>query len=324
MAPFAVAVCQMPVYTVNELEPAYDTIKRNALKVARAIDVLCRETDTPPRLIAFPALVLSGMGLNYSRRAESGYQSPVYFEPAYPGSAAIDLQAGDQRLQPIVDACTRYDCYVSLSGVEKSAAFGGRHFHSAFVLGPSGLALRSPKVHARSRAGITLLADFYEEYVAVFGEDAIFPVTDTPYGRIACLVETEILVPETARVLAARGAQVVLHSSANVGRPTDPPVEAIRTALACIHAQFWVSASSAYEITAFSDQTAVSNTPGGSLIVAPDGRVLARIDGPAEASATAMIDLEAIAVRRGLRYDAGTIVSPHVLRLLDKLTPVPA
>src|SRR5579872_1176678 len=206
MAPFAVAVYQMPVYTVNELEPAHETIKRNALKVARAIERLCRDTDSPPRLIAFPALVLSGMGLNYSRMAESGYQSPAYFEPVYPGSAAIDLLGGDARMQPIVDACARYDCYVALSGVEQTAALPDRHFHSAFVLGPHGLALRSPKVHARSRAGITLLADFYDEYVAIFGDDAIFPVTETPYGRIACLVETEILVPETARVLAARGA----------------------------------------------------------------------------------------------------------------------
>jgi hypothetical protein len=79
-----------------------------------------------------------------------------------------------------------------------------------------------------------------------------------------------------------------------------------------------------FAVAVFTDATEVANTPGGSLIVSPDGKVLVRIDGPAEASVTTIIDLEAIAERRGHRYDAGTIVSPHVLRLLDKLTPVPA
>jgi predicted amidohydrolase len=49
--------------------------------------------------------------------------------------------------------------------------------------------------------------------------DGLLPVVDTELGRIGMLACGEILVPESARVLMLRGAEVLLH-------PNEPYSEA--------------------------------------------------------------------------------------------------
>ena len=75
---------------------------------------------------------------------------------------------------------------------------GGKIFNTAALIAPDGrIAGRYSKSHSSS--GVDLLE---------FGAD--FPVFDTPLGRIGLLICFDRQVPETARVLALKGAEMIL------------------------------------------------------------------------------------------------------------------
>ena len=65
--------------------------------------------------------------------------------------------------------------------------------------------------------------DVLSQYRDVYGDDGLFPVADTPLGRLACVAPEEILYPEVARALATHGAELILHSSSEVGSPRATP-----------------------------------------------------------------------------------------------------
>lgn len=56
----------------------------------------------------------------------------------------------------------------------------------------------------------------FERFVEVFGEDAIFPVVDTPIGRLGVMVCGFIQNPEVARALALKGVEVLIHPTAEI------------------------------------------------------------------------------------------------------------
>lgn len=58
-----------------------------------------------------------------------------------------------------------------------------------------------------------------EEYVDRYGEDALFPVVDTPIGRLGCLTCYDINFPEMARSLALNGAEILLHPTSESRAP---------------------------------------------------------------------------------------------------------
>src|SRR5690606_2851361 len=109
--------------------------------------------------------------------------------------------------------CRRHRCYVATSTQEKTAKLPGRYFHTGFVIGPDGLVLRSPKTQARSAKEITFLREIRDAYRAVFGPDSILPVARTPIGVLGCYIESEAEVLDAARMMAARGAEVIVHPS---------------------------------------------------------------------------------------------------------------
>jgi predicted amidohydrolase len=85
-------------------------------------------------------------------------------------------------------------------------------------VGPDGNVLSVSRNHTDpSQASLndTAPADLYTEFVDKAGEDHLFPVVETEHGRIACIVGSDILVPEIARCFAFQGAEVLLHLTAD-------------------------------------------------------------------------------------------------------------
>lgn len=229
----------------------------------------------PPKLIVFPVLTFLGA----SRR-------PLHYEA---GATALSLD--DPFFDPLIEVCARYDCYLATSCVETHRAFPGRTFHTGFVLGPSGLVVRQPKVQARSSATITVLKTFREEYVAALGEAALHAVAETPIGRLGCIVESEQFYPEVLRGLARNGAEVVVHP--NLEPSATIPYLALKQARAFENGLYLVSATPAFERWNDEAGLRIWHGRGGSAIVSPDGAVLAHC--PAgETFATAPIDLGAL------------------------------
>lgn len=279
---FNAAVMRISVLVPPSQDALNDIRRRNAEAMVEAIENVMRTTNPKPRVISFPVLQFTS-----ARRAVSGVPMSM---------VAVDLISGplDQGVfAPVVEACRRHNCYVSTSTQEKVPQKEGWFFHTGFIMGPEGLVLRSPKAQAQSAPAVAYLRDIEDEYKSIFGEESIMPVAKTPIGNLACFVEGEAEVLEASRLLASKGAEVILHTSME---SDEIPWTALKQAIGFqCHVYLLTGATSRL---IYADNPAGKWAGGSATIIGPDGRILAEKGGQDEGYAVANIDLMAIDTAR--------------------------
>lgn len=188
--------------------------------------------------------------------------------------------------------------YIAGMAYEVVDDFPGRYFNTAFLIDPNGeVVLRYRKFY--SLTSKTTPADIYDEYTRRYGgPESLFPVIDTPFGRIGMLGCYDINFPEVARCLALRGAEILLHLTSEGSGPHQAEDGG------------WTIArrARAYENTCY---LAMANTGpfldsglppgvshGHSQIIGFDGRVMHMAEGAGETLITATIDIEALRRQR--------------------------
>ncbi len=221
---------------------------------------------------------------------------PEYFLTGFPMGEPLGVWAEraacapdgaeEERLGAIAQ---RQGVYLSGNLYETDPAFPGLYLQASLIWAPNGdVVLRYRRLHS-------LFAptphDLWDAYVGAYGIDALFPVADTPLGRLACVASEEILFPELARALTMRGAEVLLHSTSEVGSPRQTPKDVAKLARAIENLAFVISANSA-SITG-TDIPAAS-TDGKSQIVDFNGRILVEAGLGESMVANAEIDIEAL------------------------------
>jgi predicted amidohydrolase len=151
----------------------------------------------------------------------------------------------------------------------------------------------------------------------------MFPVADTPIGRLGSAICYDWLFPEVLRQLAANGAEVLIRVSAYM----DPwgasePMNwwtVVNRCRAIENIAYVVAANQGASLTQYPPYS----WPGGSEVIDYDGRILAQATpGPGERIVVAPLDITALrherATRRGhhmlahLRTEAYPIYSKHV------------
>jgi len=188
-------------------------------------------------LVVFPEVVLSGYVVS-PEEAESLAQ-PV------PGPAT----------QTIMQACIESEVHVVLGLLERDT--DGTLFNSSVLLGPHGLLARYRKTH------LPLLG--VDRYLA--SGDAFLPPVDTPAGRVGLLICYDLRFPEPCRVLALLGAQLIALSTAwPVAGALYPDYMA--RSRAAENRTYLIAANRCGEERG-------TRYLGRSLIVAPDGAILA-------------------------------------------------
>jgi predicted amidohydrolase len=276
-APFKVAVMRVPVIVPTSPDVLIDVRNRNTEAMIAAIESVMKGPGPKPRLIVFPVLQLVS-----SHRAVSGV--PI-------SAVAVDLMAqplDKSVFAPVLEACRRHDCYIATSTQEKTERMPGRFFHTGFIIGPDGLVLRSPKTQAKSAPEISYLRDVREDYKRAFGPDSILPVARTPIGTLGCYIESEAIVPEAARLLASRGAQIIVHPSLE---DDETPWQAMKQAIGYQCGVYVVSGTTSRNVSPKEPNGGWCG--GASTIVGPDGAVIASMGGHEEGHVTGMIDLAA-------------------------------
>ncbi len=276
--PIAAAVMRVPVLVPPSADALEDTRRRNAEAMVAMIEGAMKGPGPKPRLIVFPVLQLVS-----SKRSVSGV--PI-------SAVAVDLAAEplDRSVfAPVIAACRRHDCYVATSTQEKTNRLPGKYFHTGFVMGPEGLVLRSPKSQARSAPEMAYLRDMVPEYTAAFGKDSILPVAKTPIGTLACYIESEAEVFEASRLLAAKGAQIIVHPSAE---SDDAPWQAMKQAIGYQCQVFLLTGTVSRNL--YAKDPAGVWSGGAATIVGPRGELMASKGGRDEGAATAVIDLTEI------------------------------
>ena len=103
-------------------------------------------------------------------------------------------------IQRLCDLAKTVDAYIAGMVWEIMDDWPDRYWNTAFICSPEGEVVLKYHKHY-DPLGKTKPGDVLEEYVGRYGEDALFPVVDTPIGRLGCLTCYDINFPEMARCL---------------------------------------------------------------------------------------------------------------------------
>lgn len=126
----------------------------------------------------------------------------------------------------------------------------------------------------------TTIYDVLDEFVEMYGRDAILPVIKTPIGNLATSsVQRE---PELFRALAIKGAEVILRTATGGFSPVDVAATSLYNGVYTAVANNAVSPGSPF----FEDTNA-----GGSAIYGPDGEAMAIAKSPNETLVMARIPI---------------------------------
>src|SRR4051794_24794557 len=104
------AVAAPTLHSVSSDSTAKATQLENAKRIADQIDRICGSYDSPPRIVVFPTLCLTG-----TRRADAG----VSME-------AVAVELPGEEFEAIIEACRRNNCYFASTTQEKTSRLPGR------------------------------------------------------------------------------------------------------------------------------------------------------------------------------------------------------
>jgi predicted amidohydrolase len=204
------------------------------------------------------------------------------------------LEMDGPEYESLAGIASRGGYFLAGNAYEADPHFPELYFQCSFVLGPAG------DVVLRYRRLISLYSpspyDVWDRYLDCYGLAGVYPVADTSIGRLAAVASEEILYPEIARCHVMRGAEVLVHSTSEMGSPRSTAKELARQARAAENLAYVVSANTAG--VPGTGLPARSST-GMSKILDFDGRILAGAPpGGASIAAHAVIDIEALRERR--------------------------
>jgi len=202
---------------------------------------------------------------------------PEYFLTSFPtgpdlptwAARACLLQDGAEYVA-LGEVAKKNNVYLSGNAYEIDPKFPDLSFQVSFIFDDTG------KLILRYRRIISMYTatphDVWDKFVEIYGAEAVFPVANTPLGKLACIASEEILFPEVARSLALRGAEIFLHSSSETGSPQLTKKGICKRARAVENLAYVVSSNSA-GIAGI--DIPMSSTDGHSQIIDYEGRILA-------------------------------------------------
>ena len=236
----------------------------------------------PVRLVVFP---------------EFAHCAPVYFTvPELLEHLAVPIP--NEHIDRYIHKARQQGVYIQTGTfLECDERWPGHVFNTTCLVGPEGLLLRYRKVHTWVPWEVHTSPHDLPGY-----DEPLFPVADTPIGKLGVAICYDWLFPEAIRQLALGGAEVLIRVSAYMDPwGATPPMDwwtLINRCRALENLAYVVAANqgaSARHYPPFS-------WPGGSMVVDFEGRLLAQAGpGPGEQMVFAVLDLDALRHERQQR-----------------------
>ena len=256
----------------------------------------------PVRLVVFP---------------EFAHAAPV-FPTVAELLEKLAVQIPNEHTERLAQKAREHDIYVqSGSMLEVDPRWTGVVFNTTCLIGPEGILCKYRKVNTWIPYEVHASPHDLEGY-----DEPLFPVADTPIGRIGCAICYDWIFPEAIRQLAANGAEVLVRVSAYM----DPwgatePMDwwtIVNRCRALENTAYVVAANQGASLKHYPPYS----WPGGSQVIDFDGRILAQASpGPGERIVVAPVDISSLrherAVRRGhhtlahLRTEAYPVYRRH-------------
>ncbi len=193
----------------------------------------------------------------------------------------------------------KHKVYVAFQNFELHPRMPQRVFNSAFLIDDTGNLVHTYRKNQCADVwGLlpdTTPGSVLSEYLDVFGPDALFPVADTPLGRLANMICFDNMVPEVAHGLRRAGAEVILHSSSEPHGGSGREVwDAARRIRAFENCCYLLSAIDGGEHLSHDSDVLTFFRRGHSRIVRYDGSVEGTVDGPGPVAFRVAIDLASL------------------------------
>src|SRR5687767_4233823 len=236
----------------------------------------------PVRLVVFP---------------EFAHAAPVFIT----GGELIDKLAipiPNEHTERLQQKAKEHDIYIqSGSTLKVDPKWPDHVFNTTCLIGPEGLIQKFRKVNTWIPYEVHTSPHDLPGY-----DEPLFPVADTPIGKLGCAICYDWLFPEALRQLAANGAEVLIRVSAYMDPwgATEPMNwwTVVNRCRALENMAYVVAANQGASLKHYPPYS----WPGGSQIVDFDGRMLAEASpGPGERIVVAPIDIGAVRHERETR-----------------------
>ena len=236
----------------------------------------------PVKLVVFP---------------EFGHAAPVY-ATVEELRKHLAVPIPNEHTERLTAKAREHGLYIqSGSFIEEDPKWPGALFNATCLIGPDGILSKYRKVNPWIPYEVHASPHDIEGY-----DEPLFPVVDTPIGRIGCAICYDWLFPEVLRQLTANGAEVLVRISAYMDPwgATEPMAwwTVVNRCRALENTAFVVAANQGASLRHYPPYS----WPGGSQVVDFDGRLLAEASpGPGERIVVAPIDISALRHERAVR-----------------------
>ena len=210
----------------------------------------------PVRLVVFP---------------EFAHAAPI-FTTAAELIEKLAIPIPNEHTERLEQKAREYDIYIqSGSMLEVDKKWPGVVFNTTCLIGPEGILYKYRKVNTWLPYEVHASPHDLAGY-----DEPLFPVADTPIGRIGCAICYDWLFPEAIRQLAANGAEILVRVSAYM----DPwgatePMDwwtIVNRCRALENMAYVVAANQGASLKHYPPYS----WPGGSQVVDFEGRLLAQ------------------------------------------------
>ena len=236
----------------------------------------------PVRLVVFP---------------EFAHAAPV-FPTVQELLKKLTVPIPNEHTERLTEKAREHNLHIqSGSMLEEDPRWPGVVFNTTCLIGPGGVLSRYRKVNPWIPYEVHSSPHDLPGY-----DEPLFPVVETPIGRIGCAICYDWLFPEAIRQLAANGAEVMVRVSAYMDPwgATEPMSwwTLINRARAIENIAYVVAANQGASLRHYPPYS----WPGGSQVVDFDGRLLASASpGPGERIVVAPVDVSALRHERHMR-----------------------
>ena len=297
---YSVAACQTDSPNPNDRRGMWANTDRMLSMIDSAVEGSA--PFLPVRLVVFP---------------EFAHAAPV-FPTVAELLEKLAVQIPNEHTERLAQKAREHNIYIqSGSMLEVDSRWTGVVFNTTCLIGPEGILYKYRKVNTWIPYEVHASPHDLEGY-----DEPLFPVADTPIGRIGCAICYDWIFPEAIRQLAANGAEVLVRVSAYM----DPwgatePMDwwtIVNRCRALENTAYVVAANQGASLKHYPPYS----WPGGSQVIDFDGRILAQASpGPGERIVVAPVDISSLrherAVRRGhhtlahLRTEAYPVYRRH-------------
>ena len=251
-----VAVVQTRVQAVDANSPEKG-LKDNLDHMLRAIDKVFH-WNPPSDIVQFHEFPITGFDIWTRKECQR-----------------LSIEVPGEQTEAIGKKAKQYGCYIVFGSYVVDADWPGHVLSVTTIMGPDGK-LADKHWKARNIKGVfpgielytTTIYDVLDEYIEMYGSDAVIPITRTPVGNIATSsVQRE---PELFRTFAMKGAEIMLRTASGGFSEIDVQACAMYNGF---YTTMCNNAVSPGNPNFFEDAGASS---GGSMILGPRGEELAK------------------------------------------------